>query len=179
VFSSIENCDKQPGVPLVDVKYDIEQQLAATDVPTTVLRAHNFMQNFEMQRDRILGEGALAMALEEGTTLRYLDVDDIGAVAAKAVANSAEYAGRTIELAGDEHTLESMAAVFSDVVGREIRPVHLSIDAVREGMGEDYAAMFEWFNGHSYGTDLEPLQAEAGIQFTTLEEYLRRAGWGA
>lgn len=178
VFSSIENCDQQPGIPLVDVKYDIEELLRDRDLPATVLRAHNFMQNFEMQREEILAEDTLALALEEGVSLRYVDVDDIGAVVAEALANPAEYRGRTLELAGDEHTLESMAAVFSDVVGREITPVHLPIDAVREEMGEDYARMFEWFNEHDYETDLETLQAAAGVEFTTLEAYLRNAGWG-
>jgi uncharacterized protein YbjT (DUF2867 family) len=177
VFSSIENCDAQPGVPLVDVKYDIEQVLRERDVPTTILRAHNFMQNFEKQRERILSERAVALALDEGVSLRYVDVDDIDAVAAEALARPDDYTGRTLELAGDEHTLESMAAVFSDVVGSDIRPDHVPPDAVRAEMGEEYAVMFEWFNNRDYETELATIQAAVDVEFTSLEEYLRDADW--
>jgi uncharacterized protein YbjT (DUF2867 family) len=177
VFSSIENCDEQPGVPVVDVKYDIEQQIAATDVSATVLRAHSFMQNFEMQRASVLEEGTLAMGLDEDVALRFVDVDDIGAVAAEAFAHQEEYEGRTLELASDEHTLRSAANVFSDVLGRDVRPVHLPIDTVRKEMGEDYAKMFEWFNDRSYDTDLGTLQRTVDTEFTPLEAYLRRTEW--
>jgi len=178
VFSSIENCDKQPGAPVIDVKHEIEEAIRGRDVPTTVLWTHNFMQNFERQREAIV-HGEFALPLDEGVRFRLLDVADIGAAVDHILREPERYRGRTVELAGDEHTLESMTETFSAVTGVDVKPVRPPIEAVREEMGEGYGDIFEWHNEREHERELSEIQAEVPIEFTTLEAYLRANEWGS
>lgn len=54
------------------------------------------MRNFEMQREMI-HDGTVSFPLAEGSPVRMVDVDDIGAFAATALANPDRYLGEAIE----------------------------------------------------------------------------------
>lgn len=177
VFSSVGGAERDTGIPHFDSKYEIETHLEASGLPATVVRPVFFMQNFEAMREQI-AEGALAMALEPGTPLQMVDTESLGAFVAEALTDPDRYVGETFELASDELTLEAMASRFADVTGRAIRAQHLTIEQLREAMGDEYAVMFEWFNEHGYEAPLSQLRADHDVGFTRLEIYLEREGWG-
>lgn len=154
-----------------DAVYEIEQYVRNLDVPWTVIRPVDFMQNLEWQREEI-SNGTLAMPLAEGVSLQMLDARDIGKVAAATFANPEQYAGEVIELAGDERTLEGIAASLSEVLGHEVEAVHVPIEAVRGEMPDELVAMYEWFNETGYDIDISALRERTGIEFATLDDYL-------
>ncbi|MFC7079776.1 NmrA/HSCARG family protein [Halorussus caseinilyticus] len=178
VFSSVGGAERDTGIPHFDSKWEIERRIRDLDLPATVVRPVFFMQNFEAAREDIEG-GTLANALAEGVSLQMIDADDIGGFVAEALADPDRYVGESYELASDEHTLESAAETFSDVLGHEVEAVHVPIDEFREQMGEEYAVMFEWFNEHGYEADIEALRTDHDVGFTPLAEYLRERGWSA
>jgi uncharacterized protein YbjT (DUF2867 family) len=176
VFSSVGGAERDTGIPHFDSKYEVEERIRDLGLPATIIRPVFFMQNFEGQREDIT-DGTLALPLVEDVSVQIVNVDDIGGLAAEALANPDEYEGRAIELAGDEGTLEEMARVFTEVTGTDVEAQHVPIDAAREQMGEEYAVMFEWFNEHGYEADIDALGREHDIDLSSLEEYLREYGW--
>ena len=176
VFSSVGGAERDTGIPHFDSKYEVEERIRDLGLPATIIRPVFFMQNFEGQREDIT-DGTLALPLVEDVSVQIVNVDDIGGLAAEALANPDEYEGRAIELAGDEGTLEEMAGIFTEVTGTDVEAQHVPIDAAREQMGEEYAVMFEWFNEHGYEADIDALGREHDIDLSSLEEYLREYGW--
>ncbi|EMA51309.1 NmrA/HSCARG family protein [Halococcus salifodinae] len=90
VFSSVGGAERETGVPHFESKWEIEQRIRDLDLPATIIRPVFFMQNFEMQREMI-HDGTVAFPLAEVTPVQMLDVDDIGAFAASALANPAQH----------------------------------------------------------------------------------------
>ncbi|WP_158056266.1 NmrA/HSCARG family protein [Halorussus halophilus] len=177
VFSSVGGAERDTGIAHFDSKWQIEQRIRELDPPETIVRPVFFMQNFEGMRDDI-ESGTLAMGLAEGVSLQMIDADNIGGFVAEAFADPDRYLGEAYELASDELTVESAAQTFADVLDRPVEPIHVSIDDLREQMGEEMAVMFEWFNESGYEADIEALRANHDVAFSTLEEYLRRHDWG-
>jgi uncharacterized protein YbjT (DUF2867 family) len=170
VFSSGGNADRRPGIPHVDAKHDVERHLAELDVPVTVLRPHSFMRNFERQRAEILG-GRLAFPLPEGATHALVDPADVGRFAARAFADPETYAGVTVELAAERLTLDELAAVFGEVIGRDVEPVHVPLDS----MPGEMAAFMEFMANAE--VDPDRLREEFDFEPRGLREYLVAAGW--
>lgn len=176
VFSSVAGAERDTGIPNFESKYNIEQRIHDLGLPATILRPVTFMQNYERQREAILN-GTLASPLATDVTMQMADPGDIGALIATALANPEEYVGETIEVAGDEHTLESAAEIFTTVTGIDVEPQHVPIEGAREEMGEVVAMMFEWINDYGYGVDIEALERDHNIDLTRLETYLREHDW--
>lgn len=173
VFSSINGANRATDIDAFDAKRTIEQHLTTLDLPVTILRPTWFMFNLDRHRPDIR-DGELALPLEEGVSLQMLDVDDYGAFVARVFAEPDQYIDQAIEIAGDEHTLESMAGILSDVVGKSVEPVHLP---TREGRNDVFTAMYRWFNTTEHAIDIAALETAHDVRFTSLEEYLRRRGW--
>lgn len=180
VFSSVGGAERDTGIPHFDSKWELEESLRDTDLTQTVVRPVFFTQNLEANREDVLEDGTLALALEPGVPLQMVDVDDIGALVLRAFENPERYDGEAIELASDELTLRAAAARVADVTGRDVRAQHLDPAVLEEAMGEvgtEYRVMFEWFNEHGYEAAIDELQAEHDLDLTRLTEYLERAGW--
>lgn len=178
VFSSVGGAERDTGISHFDSKWEIEERVRELDLPATVVRPVFFIQNFEGMREDIEA-GQLAMGLAEGVSLQMIDADNIGGFVAEALANPDDYLGEAYELASDEHTVESAAETFSDVLERDVEPIHVPIEDVREQMGEEYATMFEWFNEAGYEADIDALRANHDVDFTRLGAYLRAHEWGS
>lgn len=176
IFSSVGGADRAEEVEHFVSKYRVEQRIADLDLPATILRPVYFMGNLEGNREEIQN-GTLALPLNEGVSLQMLDVGDYGAVAARVFAAPDEYVGEIIEVAGDEHTLESMAATFTDILDTDVEAVHVPLDDAREQQPEDLVMMYEWFNEEGYTADIDALETEFDRQFHSLATYLRNHDW--
>jgi uncharacterized protein YbjT (DUF2867 family) len=174
VFSSVGGAERDTGIPHFDSKREIERSVDDSGVPATIVRPVFFAQNFEGFRESI-EDGTLAMGLEPHVPLQVLDIEDLGAFVAEAFADPDRYAGEAFELASDELPLRAMAIRFADALETEVRARHLSIEDVRESQGEEFAAMFEWFNEAGYESPIDELQADHDVDFHRLEDFLERA----
>jgi uncharacterized protein YbjT (DUF2867 family) len=102
-------------------------------------------------------------------------VDDIAVFTALAFADPSEYAGKTIELAGDALTESQLAETFTKVIGRPVR-LSMPVEGQSWGDPEEMTAMFNFFNGEAYDADIAALRKlHPGL--LTLEQYLRKTGW--
>lgn len=176
VYSSVGGADRTEEVEHFVSKYRVEQRIADLDLPATVLRPVYFMSNFEGMR-KAIQNGTLALPLNEGVRLQMLDVADYGAVAVHVFTAPEEYIGETIEVAGDEQTLEGMAVTFADVLKTDVEAVHVPLDDARERLPEDIATMYEWFNDVGYTADISGLETEFDRQFHSLATYLQNHEW--
>ena len=175
VYSSVGSADRRTGIPHFESKARVEEHVRGLGVPYTILRPVFFMDNWERSRDAIRG-GVLAQPLDPDKPLQQVAVDDIGAFAALAFADPAAWGGRAVDLAGDELTMTQAAGVFARVIGRPVRYERIPPDRFRQATGAETAAMFAWFDDVGYAADIPALRA-AYPPLTTLERYLRDAGW--
>ena len=116
VFLSLIGIEKATFVP----HYKVEQQLIAAGMPYTFLRASFFMQNFNtMHREEIVQRNEISVPVGKAKT-SFIDVRDIGAVAAKALME-ADHTGQAYELTGPEALdYYEVARRFSVELGRPI-----------------------------------------------------------
>jgi uncharacterized protein YbjT (DUF2867 family) len=171
VFSSVGGAERDTGVPHFESKWEVEQRIRDLDLPATIVRPVFFMQNFEMQRETI-ADGTIVFPFAEGNPVQMVDVDNIGAFVATALADPDRYIGEAVELAGDERTLEAVAEVFSAPLRTNVETQHVPMDAARERMGEDQALMFEWISEYGYEADIDDLDREYEIELTDFETYV-------
>lgn len=177
VYSSVVSADQGTGMPHFESKWQIEQHIAQSGLTYTILRPAFFMQNWNtFLRDPILS-GTLPLPLKPQTPLQQIAVEDIGAFALKAFQDPAKWAGRTVELAGEELTMQQVAATLSRVLGRNVRYVQVPWEQFTQNAGEEMARMYRWFEEVGYHVDITALRREH--EFLTLERVLRRLDWNA
>ncbi len=176
VFSGVGSHDRDTGLPHFDSAWEIDQYIQELELPNTILKPVFFVQNLEVMSEDIL-DGTLAMPLEEGVSLQMIDIADIGRAAAEAIDSPDRFVGESIELAGDEKTLDEMADAFAEVIGRPVEPLHVPIEQAREQLGDEMTDMFDWFNRVGYNADIDSLANRFSFALTRLEEYLKIAGW--
>ena len=175
VYSSVGAAHRGMGQKHFESKWTIEQHIHSLDIPYTILRPVTFFENFHWERAYILNGVFNGLGLRPEKERQLIAVEDIAVFAALALANRSEYAGKTIELAGDALTESQLAETFTKVIGR---PVKLTLPAGGGGWGdpEEMTAMFNFFNGEAYDADIPALRKlHPGL--LTLEQYLRKNGW--
>ena len=176
VYTSVVSADKQTGLPHFESKWQIEQHIAHSGLSHTILRPAFFMQNwYNYTREPILN-GTLPLPLNQQTRLQQVSVEDIGAVAALAFQNPKRWAGRAIELAGEELTMQRVVETLSLVLGHAVKYIQVPWDQFRQSAGEEMTKMYRWFQDVGYHVDIAALRKEYP-NLETLEQVLRHQGW--
>jgi len=113
----------------------VEDKLKSSGLGYTILRPNSFMQNITAYNaPSIRAQGAFYAAMGKAR-ISYLDVRDVGAVAAKALTSPSEHAGKTYELNGPEAvTFTEMAERIARVAGRPVQFVDIPEAAQRKAM---------------------------------------------
>jgi uncharacterized protein YbjT (DUF2867 family) len=178
VYTSVVSADRKTGLPHFESKWQIEQHIHQCGVPYTILRPAFFMQNWHnYQREPILS-GTVPLPLQPQTRLQQISVEDIGAIAALAFQQPSKWAGRTVELAGEELTMLQVSELLTRVVGRTVRYVQVPWEQFRQNAGEEMTRMYRWFNDVGYHVNIAALRKEYP-NLSTLEKVLRHQDWGA
>jgi uncharacterized protein YbjT (DUF2867 family) len=175
VFSSVGSADQDTGIPHFDSKYQVERHLAADSIPFTVLRPVFLMENWELYRAAING-GSLVTPLSPDRPLQQVSVDDIGVFTLMALSEPGRWAGRSVDLAGDELSMAETAQVFTGVTQRPVAVRQVPWDDYREQQGNEMYVMNRWFETTGYHADLNWLH-QVNPEMVTLENYLRRHRW--
>lgn len=175
VYSSVGSAHRGMGQKHFESKWIIEQYIHGLDIPYTILRPVAFMENYNWSRAQILNGAFIGMGLRPEKELQLIAVEDIGVFAALVFANRNQYLGRTLELAGDELTELQIADTFTKVIGRLVT-LNLPTQEGERQPEEELIAMFNFFNGQGYESDIPALRKlHPGL--LTLEQYLRKNGW--
>ena len=175
IYSSVGAAHRGMGQKHFESKWIIEQYIQSLNIPYTILRPAAFYENFNWERAAILNGSFNALGLRPEKERQLIAVEDIAVFVALAFANTNEYLGKTIELAGDALTESQTADTFAKVIGR---PVKLTLPSGGGGRRSEaeMKAMFNFFNGEAYNADIAALRKiHPGL--LTLEQYLRKSGW--
>src|SRR5579864_1586903 len=119
VYSSVAAADQNTDIPHFESKAQIENHIRNTGLRFTILRPVFFMENLLGMKSSV-EQGKFSMPLDPKTRLQMVAVDDIGAFVAMAFEHSGHWENRTMELAGDELSMEEIAAAMSRVNGRTV-----------------------------------------------------------
>jgi len=165
----------------------VEDKLTASGMRYAIFRPNSFMQNIAAYNaPSIRVQGAFYSAMGDAK-LSLIDVRDIAAIVAKALANSATFTGKTIELNGPEaFSYTEIAAKISQVTGRTVRFVNIPESAQRKSMLD--LGMPEWqvnallelqqyYTVAGKGADVTPpIKDFLGRAPITLDQYLHENG---
>jgi uncharacterized protein YbjT (DUF2867 family) len=170
VYSSVASADRNTGIPHFDSKNEIETHLRNTGLRYTIFRPVFFMENLLAMKPDI-EQGVLHMPLKPNTRLQLIAVDDIGGFVSMAFEHPGHWENRTVELAGDELSMEEIAAALSRVAGKTIQYSQTPWDAFEEKAGGDMSTMFRWFEREGYHVDIGAVRQEKP-QLTTFDRWL-------
>ena len=120
VYASVGSADRKTGIPHWEIKWQIEQHIRELDLSYTVLRPTMFMENHADSTWGVTGDHALLRTIPSNAKVQLIALSDIGAFAALAFANPAQYLGKAIELAGDELTRDQIITAISRAIGRTL-----------------------------------------------------------
>ncbi|KAJ6261746.1 hypothetical protein Dda_2545 [Drechslerella dactyloides] len=173
VFTSVGSADQNTGIPHFESKRRIEEHLERSGIPHAIIRPVAFMDSFPVApgilRFLILGMFRTAM---RGRTLQFVAVKDIGEVAVMAIMDEAEWAGKAIELAGDEVSVDGLLDVYQAVMGARPWVCWVPGWLLRALLPTDIYLMFKFFYERGYNADIPALQKmHPGL--LTLEAFLQ------
>jgi uncharacterized protein YbjT (DUF2867 family) len=171
LFSSVAGANQRSGVPHFDSKAVIEAELAAADVPYTILGPTYFFDNALGGAERIHA-GVLDLPLPPDRPLQQLARPDLGAFAAEVLTHPDRYLGQRIELASDAPTPAQMAAALGDALGHPVRHERTPLEVIAK---PDMHAMWRFLNGVGYRVDIPRLhQTHAEIGWTSFAAWAKR-----
>jgi len=178
VYTSVASAHRRTGIPHFDNKWRVEQTVRALGFPSyAILRPVFFMENFLSPFFKpALDQGKLAVALRADTPLQMIAVGDIGAYGRLVFEKAESFAGRELDIAGDELTMPEAARVLGAAMKKKVEFASVPIAEVRKG-SDDYATMLEWFDRVGYDVHIRSRSRECGIAPTRLETWAAKVRW--
>ncbi|HEX7078472.1 MAG TPA: NmrA/HSCARG family protein [Candidatus Eisenbacteria bacterium] len=171
VYASVASAQRKTGVPHFENKWRVEETVRALGFPShVVVRPVFFMEN--LLTPWFLNGDKIVAAMDPGTVLQMIAVQDIGQYGARAFTHAGALRGTAIDIAGDEATMPEAARILGEAFGRKIEFARAPIEEVRK-QSEDLALMLEWFDRVGYDADIAGNTARHGIRPTKL------AAWAA
>ncbi|MFF0768591.1 NmrA family NAD(P)-binding protein [Nonomuraea wenchangensis] len=139
----------------------IEEYLRERVALPTVLRPVRFMTNYLASGiagiDGISG-GVHRHLFPPDEPMQVIALEDVAEFAALAFADPARFAGRTLELAGDDPTPVAAAAAISEATGVPVRYEQLTADELARLAPEIAETGRRWQAGHRWHADIEALR---------------------
>ena len=134
VKSSGMGAEVEPGISLTHWHRAAEKAIEASGIDFTFVRPNGFMQNYaNFSGQTIKTQNAFYLPMGDGK-VSHIDARDIATVATVAL-TQAGHEGKAYEITGAEAiSNEEIAAIISEIVGREIKYVDVSESAAREDM---------------------------------------------
>lgn len=119
VYMSVHKADEYPGIPHFASKLRIERALVESGMDYVILRPNSFFQN-DLALAGVIREHGVYPHPLGSVGVNSVDVEDVGAAAAAALADPA-FDGRTLGIVGPEaQTGEGNAATWARVLGRPV-----------------------------------------------------------
>ena len=127
----------------------VDEKMRGGKIGWTILRPGLFMQNVMAQASAIKSESKIVMPYAADFPLALIDVRDTGAVAARILIAPAAHAGKTYEFTGALTNYGEFAEMFSQVLGRKISYVGVSVEQNEQAMKA--RGMPDWLIAHLVG----------------------------
>jgi uncharacterized protein YbjT (DUF2867 family) len=180
VFSSVASADRATGIGHFESKLRIEQSVQALGLLWTILCPVSFMDGFASDwMRRGLGEGRFVFPAPAAKTVQVVALADLAAVATLAFEQPGRFAGRRLEIAGDELTGPQMAQVLSEATGRPIAHMAPPLESLGLDPAGDQAALMRWLARTGYSVDLAELHADIPeVAWHTFAAWAGTISWG-
>ena len=114
--------------------YQIEEHLKTCGLQWCVLSPGLFMQNMLAQAANIKNEGKIIQPWAPDVPVALIDVRDTGALGARVLRDPGTHAGKVYSFSGASTTYGDFAEVISDVLGKPINYVAITLEQAQQGM---------------------------------------------
>jgi uncharacterized protein YbjT (DUF2867 family) len=178
VYNSAGGVDRNSGVSHIEQKYKVEQILKETGLPTTMLRACLFMEEFwkKYTRPSIL-KGSFPFSIPKDKALHLITTKDMGRIAAYVIKHREKYIGQEIELAGDILTPIQIAEAFSQIQGNTVTHKQPPAWIFLLLMQKELYTIIRWYSTKGYQANVEKLREEFPGLLTRFSEFLLETDW--
>jgi uncharacterized protein YbjT (DUF2867 family) len=157
------------------MKLRVERHLIDSDLDCTVLQPMHYMQNIRLAE--VVRDGVYSQPFALDSHMSFVDLEDKVEVAEKVLAERG-HIGATYELcAPDCLTGYEIAAMLSEILGREIRAQFKPLDPRRsadEYPDQALRAMMNYYSEHGFQGNPNVLTWLLGRRPTTLRAYFER-----
>jgi uncharacterized protein YbjT (DUF2867 family) len=176
VYSSVCAANLETGIPHFESKARVESYVKQTGQDYTILRPVWFMENFSSPwLYPSIEKGVLSTPVLPERKLQMIALSDIGEFASEVFLRPEEFAGKEIDLAGDELAMTDIALQISCATNQPIRYEAIPEEKAEAAVGRDFALMYRWFNRQGYQVDIESLKDRWGIRLTSFSRWLGRS----
>jgi len=178
VYTSVSDANKKTGIPHFDSKAVVEEHLARSGVPYTIIAPVFFAENLVGPWfGGGLKQGVVALAMPAKRPLQHITVEEIGAFGALVLERRDAFLGKRINLASNELTGEQVADLFSRVASKPFQYAEIPLAQIRSS-NEDMAIMFEWFDKKGYSADIAALRRDyPEVGWRSFEDWARAQNW--
>ena len=133
IYSAVLN--PTPGIMGHGSKLAIIERIHELGLPATVLKPCFFMDNllthFPVQMQN--GAAVVALPFPPETTLQLIAVDDIARAAATVLNAPDQYIGKSLDLIGDQRTIQQMVDIIGKVTGKPAVAATIPLAALAQG----------------------------------------------
>jgi uncharacterized protein YbjT (DUF2867 family) len=126
--------------------YVVEEAMKKSGLPWCVLSPGLFMQNTLAQAASIKSDGKFVTAYPGDVPLAFIDVRDTGALGARVLRDPARHSGKIYSFTGLATTYNDFAKVFSEVLGKPVVYVAVSLEQAAQAMKS--RNMPDWLIAH-------------------------------
>ncbi|GAQ85455.1 hypothetical protein KFL_002360070 [Klebsormidium nitens] len=178
VYNSSGGRGANTKISQVDQKHHIEDIFVESGIPTTNLQAVLFMEEFWKVTTRpAIQKGTFPFSMPADKPLQLLAVKDMGRAAGTALLKPEEYAGKSLELAGDELTPRQLCEEFSLAQGGS--PVkQLSLPRFLFWfLNKDLFRIIKFLAETGYSAEIDDCRARFPGMLT-FREFLKLTDWG-
>jgi len=182
-YLSVYQAERFPDVPHFIGKYAVETSLKAFDTPFTVLRPGYFFQNDAQLKPVLTGAGLYPNPIGKAG-IAAVDVRDIADAAVVSLTTDG-HTGKTYNLVGpDPLSGPSAAAIWSEVLNKQVRYPDLPVEAFEEQLrqifpawlAKDLRLMFQGYEDRGFApsnADVATLTSLIGHAPRRYEDFVR------
>jgi uncharacterized protein YbjT (DUF2867 family) len=179
LYSSVANADQNTGVPHFESKFLVEQHITKIGVRSTILAPTAFYDNVYFGVAQ-LKQGVYANALPMDRKLDQIAVGDIAAAAVAVFENTDPYTNKRYDISGEALTGAEETALLAEAIGKPLTYAQTPIEVIRQYMGADGAAMYEWFDRVGYTVDRALLSRDfPAVKWQSFADWAKTPDWKA
>lgn len=181
IYSSVAGA--KPSADLTVEHAGSKQQIEAyfktkSNLRVTIIAPVYLMENILNVKTNGLTRGVYAQALPPDHKINQVTVLDIASLAVWTIEHPETMVGERIEIASEDISGNQIAQILSDILGRTIPYVQLSLDQVRQTAGDEIAAMYDRFENNPYKIDIPALHKRfPDITWHTFKEWAETVDW--
>jgi uncharacterized protein YbjT (DUF2867 family) len=151
------------GVLSLGSKRAIEERIAELEIPATIMRPGNFMENFINYFPVKEENGALVVVhpVPLDKPLSMIAAADIARAAAAVLAAPDKYIGKEFDLVGESISLNQMAATIGSVAGKPVVPVSIPLAALEQGFPQA-VSLYRWLSDRPEDDDVAMFEHNFG-----------------